>query len=292
MKRSLSLIHLLLLASIALQSAAETKRAVVTVSPQSVLDGSHDYFIGLLQLALDKANDLLEPVEIEFYGEPLTQERAFIELANGEALHVYWSGASQKREEVVIAIPIPLLKGLLGFRMPVIHAQSLERWRTIESLESLREFSACQGSVWPDSDILEAAGLPVERVFAFEQMYLMLHAGRCDYFPRAISEVFAELEQVNQVIPDLVAVEDLIIHYPFPMYFFVTPTQPDLAERIREGLEKLIDSGEFDQYLQTHPATKRVFPFSQWQGARIISLSNPLLPVTAQPENPRYWINP
>lgn len=292
MMRFLVWIGLLLLGGASQWVAAESRQPVITVSPQSELDGSHDYFIGLLALALEHAADGREPLPIEFFGGPLTQARAFSELAIGDALHVYWSGASWEREADVLAIPIPLLRGLLGFRVPVIHREQLSRWQQVDSLEALRDFTACQGSVWPDSDILEAAGLPVERVFAFEQMYLMLHAGRCDYFPRAITEVFAELEQVQKSLPELVLFEELIIHYPFPMYFFVAPTRPELAEQIRLGLEAMIDSGELEQYLQTHPVTQQVFPLSQWQASRVLRLDNPLLPSGARPDDLRYWIQP
>ena len=264
------------------------------IPPQSGFDASHDYFHKLIQLALSKSTSLnpSEKAPDVIFTYPMEQGRALMELKSGKDIDIYWAGTTPKRENDLIAIKIPLVKGLLGYRIPIILEGEEKKFEQVEDIHSLAKLTACQGAHWPDSVILETAGIRVFRNSIYEHLFDMLNAGRCDYFPRGIHEGIAEVEARAERLPHLRIYESLLIYYPFPMYYFVSQNNPILAERLRKGLEMAIDDGSFDHHLRYHPATKHLFPLDKWFSRRVIKIDNPLLPEGVDINNPRYWIMP
>ncbi|WP_415894062.1 hypothetical protein ACMXYN_06740 [Neptuniibacter sp. PT8_73] len=285
------LIFLLLLIGLGLPAHANQISQIKTIAPQSSYDVSHHYFVTLLQNVLETTADKYGHSQV-VYSSQMEQGRALYELTKGSKLDVYWAGTSISRERTLIPIRIPLLKGLLGFRASIIRAEDEEKFRAITSIEQLRELTACQGAHWPDSDILENAGMVVRRNPVYENMFQELAEGRCDFFPRGIHEGAGEVTARLAVYPNLTLFTDVVIYYPFPMYFFVSAKNPELAERLTTGLEKSIDDGTLEHHLQTHPVTSRLFPMDQWKDTQIFILDNPLLPRDTPIQDHRYWVKP
>jgi len=261
-----------------------------TIAPQSDYDVSHSYFVALLQLVLDETERNYGKAKV-VHAIKMEQGRAFQELKKGALIDVYWAGTSLAREEEYRAIRVPLLKGLLGYRLSIIRAELEKDFLRINQLSDLKAYTACQGMHWPDSDILENAGLQVRRGPIYELLFRQVAAGRCDYFPRGIHEGGAEMRARQEKFPNLRVFTDVLIYYPFPMYFFVKKDNEALADRLEQGLEKAISQGSFEQLLLNHPITSELFPLTQWGNKKIISLKNPLLPEET-PRAHRYWIRP
>ncbi|WP_119393881.1 type 2 periplasmic-binding domain-containing protein [Salinibius halmophilus] len=274
-----------------LLSANVAATTVTTIPPQSEFDASHGYFIALLELALSKTQPTHGDYQISFSNR-FEQGRAIQDLKNNGTINVYWAGTSIEREQEINPIRIPLVKGMLGMRLFAIKEESRALFDRIESLDELKPLNACQGTHWPDSDILESAGIAVYRVAAYELMWGMLERKRCQYFPRGVHEIFAEIDVRKEEYNNLVIYPDTGVYYPFPMYFFTANDNPELAERIEQGLEMAIDDGSFEALMRNHEATKHLFPLSQWQRINWISIDNPTLPSTANPTDERYWFLP
>ena len=184
-------------------------------------------------------------------------------LKNG-TYTITWSGTNSNREASLLPVRVPLFAGLLGIRMPVIRRSDKPRFDLIRNDSDLKQLVACQGDQWPDSDILEANGYQVERVTSFERMYRMLEAGRCDYFPRGITEIYGELER--NVYPGLMAYDRVLLSYTFPMYFFVAHGNEELARILEARLTQFAESGDLQAYLRLHPVTRGPF---RWHGSVI-----------------------
>ena len=263
--------------------AAETIR----IQPQrTAVDGSYLYYTDLLRKVLGNTRQEYGEAELVSVNR-LTQARAFQAL-NDNQIDVFWAGTNREREVFVQPIRIPLHAGLLGIRIPVIRKTDQARFDALHDLGQLQTLSACQGDHWPDSDILEANGFNVQRATKFEVMYQMLQAGRCDYFPRGINEVYAEISHVSR--HDLMVYERIVLNYPFPMYFFVSRDNPRLAERLRIGMEQMASSGDLLRFLQQHPTTRDIFPLSRLSNSWIIPLHNPLLPELTPLTDKHLWI--
>lgn len=205
----------------------------------------------LLELALDKTPE---------YGayrllrsEEMAQGRALRELArkDSEFLDIATVATTQERERDLHAIPVPIDGGLLGLRVCVTTRDRMSRFEGITSLEDLRKRGIVigQGAHWPDTPILEAAGVRVVTHSRYEVLFRMLENGRFDCFARGVSEVLYDLEQ--HANPNLVIEPDLLITYPMPSYFFTAPDDHETAQRIRLGLERAIKDGSFARYLKT-----------------------------------------
>ncbi|WP_147819993.1 hypothetical protein [Salidesulfovibrio onnuriiensis] len=285
MNRLICVLILLLLAPAPL-FAEET---VIRVRPpQGPDDASHDYYLKLLQLALDKTCAKYGPASIKVTNFNVAQGRALMELGSGGAINVDWAGTNRQREQDLLPVRIPLIGGLLGYRVPVICKKFTADFSKIRSLADLRKYTAVQGSHWPDSDILEHAGLKVYRVPNFSFMYDMVQKCRVDYFPRGVNEVYAEQTQVAD--RGLVAFDSLLIAYPLPMYFFTSRADGPLAKRIETGLREAIKDGSFLELMKNHPVTAPLFPLSKYDDAVILHLENPFLPKQTPLQDATLWL--
>lgn len=282
--------HFVLWAFLLCTSCAAAQQIRI-IPPQSPHDASHSYFAKLLQESLNLTATEYGQSYVVF-STKMEQGRALKELRSGRNLDVYWAGTSTDRESHLLPIKVPLLKGLLGFRIALIREERFDDFSALETLEQLRSFTACQGDHWLDSDILESAGIVVRRSPIYENLFNKLYAERCDFFPRGVHEAFGEVQARKHKYPSLIVYPDLIVYYPFPMYFFVSPENGVLAERIELGLERAIDSGFLEQLLKEHPVTSHLFPIDKWLHTKTVVLNNPLLPENVNVEEKRYWIRP
>lgn len=260
-------------------------------APRSDLDTSSSYHVELLQKALLKAADGRDVPELKVT-MLMEQDRAAHELALGRTIDIFWMGINNARARALRVIPIPLERGLIGYRQFIVHKKHLKAFEKIQDVKDLSQFTACQGAQWPDTDILRDARLPVVTSTGYERLFRQLVAGRCDYFPRGFHEIKIEMAQREQQYPELAVVDSLILHYPFASYFFVRKDNVELAEWVERGLEKMIEDGEFIQHMQEHQHTRRAFPLATSHSRRILSIPNHSLPESENYTNSRYWFQP
>ncbi len=259
--------------------------------PRSEHDVSQQYYVELLRKALQKAAagrplpDILPVAEME-------QGRAVRELQKGQIIDLFWMGTDRDKEQQLRAIRIPLERGLMGFRMLTIRRDQTDKFNKISILQQLHKLTACQGLSWPDTKILQNAGLKVQTSPVYENLFKQVNAGRCDYFPRGLHEGQTELRERAALYPDLVRHPNLMLHYPFAIYFFTGKQNAALAQWIEQGLEMMIADGELLAHMQQHPLTAHVFPLSQFSMPHWLELKNPGLSPDTDFLNRRYWFVP
>jgi len=187
-------------------------------------------------------------------------------------------------------VGVPLTMGLLGYRLPVIKRKDIPLFNSLGE-DQLKDLRACQGSQWPDSDILEHNGYRVIRAPQFKMMYRMLSGGRCHYFPRGLNEVYGEVSSFEDLgrPEDLIVYERLILKYRLPMVFFVHKDNERLAMALEQGLKNLVDTGRLTKFLTEHPVTKDAFPLGRFSNSQLLELDNPLLTIDL-PKDAKYWL--
>jgi hypothetical protein len=266
-------------------------RLVVRVpKPQPDSEVAQSYFLQLLRMALLSGSEGRPLPEVR-ETTVMEQERATLELRRNKLIDVYWMGTSAAREQHLNVIPIPLDRGLLGFRQLIIQRDKLSLFNDIETAEDLKKLIACQGLGWPDVEILRASHFRVTVSSGFEGLYKQLAAGRCDYLPRGLFEAAPELEQRKLRYRGLQIYDKVLIHYPFAVYFFVSPDNEYLAQWITKGLENMISNGQFQQFMETHLLMIHLFPLQEKVSPKFIfDIPNPLLPEATDYKNSRYWI--
>ncbi|WP_147271788.1 type 2 periplasmic-binding domain-containing protein [Corallincola holothuriorum] len=276
--------------STATVSAAET---IVRMTPkQSAEDASHSYLVALLALALDNTEPEYGPARVEFMPIALNQGLILHLLDIGGVLDVVASAPTAERETLFRAARVPLLMGLLGYRMMIIRPEDKEKFAAITEPEQLQALKACQGKYWPDTDILENQGYQVVRVEEFTQMFEYLQSGLCDYFPRAITEGYGELDAYNEAHPDtpLMAYDQTLLHYVVPFYFFTSHQNFELAARLELGLQRAIEQGALLELMKKHEVTKVAFPLHKWKDAVVFEVANPTLSKSIPLYEREYWL--
>lgn len=183
--------------------------------------------------------------------------------------------SSQERESELLAVPIPIDGGLLGFRVCVVRPGSLSLFEGVDSVEDIRNrgIRIGQGLHWPDTDILEVNDVPVVTHTRYEILFRMLRNDRFDCFARGVSEVTFDLAIEED--PDLVIEPNLLLAYPMPSYFFTAPDDYLTAHRVQLGLERAIVDGSFGQFLKQYygkPVTELAL-----DRRNVVVLRNPFL---------------
>ncbi|TCI02528.1 hypothetical protein EZV61_14340 [Corallincola luteus] len=214
----------------------------------------------------------------------MLQGRAAMEIAEDPgSLSVVWTMTSSERESLLKPVPIPIYRGLLGFRVLVVRRQDLARFSHIRTIEQLKELRAVQGYDWPDIEILRANALPVDGYGTTSEMYRLLKEGFVDYFPRAVIEVDRELEVLND--DSFAVLPDIALIYPTAGYFFTNHSDIELNTCLTQSMEKMIASGDFMTMFERYfGQSLRRYRYAEMA---TIVLANPLLETT-RPINRKY----
>lgn len=245
----------LLLAALAGAARADGPLRIVLPALQPSSKEHAAYFPTLLRLALDKTVAADGPYTLNHFDQVLTSPRQAIELKNNGVINVMWDGSNEQRETELLPIRVSLLRQLNDYRVFLIRAEDRARFRAVDSLAALRRFEAGAGVNWPSTAILRANGLPVVTSIAYEYLFPMLAAKRFDYMPRGIYEAW--YEQRAHASAGIVIETSIFLHYQVPFYFFVSRSNPALAERIERGLRIAQRDGSFDKLFNSIPAFRR-----------------------------------
>ncbi|MCL1066595.1 transporter substrate-binding domain-containing protein [Shewanella olleyana] len=209
-------------------------------------DFQFEYHIELLKIALDKTAADYPDTKLQFT-EQVTPGRGLKMLEQGE-VDIAFLASSKEREQNFIPIKIPLLKGLLGYRLLLIHQDNLEKFQQVTNTKDLGDsFVAGFGSHWADIEVLRHNNLPTQEVGTVTSLYRMLHAKRFDYFPRGVNEIWEEKQRLKGQLPDLMIEPNIALVYNLPVYVFVNKDLPELAARIEKGLNIATDDLSFQE---------------------------------------------
>lgn len=233
------------------------------------------YSVGLLELALDQFDT---PISLDVTHRAATQGRLKIDVMEGR-YDIMWAANTKEDDTDMLPIRFPLFKGLLGYRVMIIHKKDQARFSGVRTLEDLRTFSMGQALDWADTGILRANGIHVIASSNYPSLFDMIAAGRFDAFPRGIMEPKKEL--ASRDLPQLTIENELVLVYPMPFYFYVKKDNVALAHLIGLGLEKAIANGSFDEYFFTKLEQEFKLDLKEIKRRRPIYMSNPnLSPLT------------
>lgn len=266
-----------------LQTQSGSAATYVYLRPEWSDAGRDPYGVALLKLAFAKARACHTLV---YSSEAMKQSRAVLELERGSGkLDIMITMTSPQREAALLGVPVPLTKGLLGWRIALVRKEHINQFARVRTADQLKRFIAGQGHDWPDSAILRGNGLPVHVSSTYNGMFKMLEAGRIDYFPRAVQQLFAE----QDLHPNLAIEPHLLVRYPTDAYFFVNRRNTRLAAELRRGLEAAIADGSFDTLFYNYFAPQ--IAAARLERRTIIDLRNPLRTASLPLERKQLWFS-
>ncbi len=282
-KLLITFLYLALTASISF-----SKEIVLINRPVSENDLRSDYPHELLNAALEKTKSLYGEFQLN-YAQKMQWERSKIMLEEGEFIHILQAATRPQWEKDLIPIRIPIMKGLLGNRIFLIKKQSQKKISNIKNLGELKKLQAGLGQDWSITPIFKQHGFKVVTWGTYEGLFGMLDAERFDYFPRGINEAPEEYQQRKDKFPDLHIEETLLLNLPLPVYFFVTPKKPKLAERVEKGLNIMIKDGSFNQiFLQFHQELLDHIGINQ---RKVFNIKNPYLTPETPLNRKELWLD-
>jgi hypothetical protein len=248
-------------------------------------DSDNDYTLQLLSAALQKAGNKYQRVAL---GHFPPRGRDFLMMEKKEGIDLMWGSARADREARFLPVRIPIFKGLIGWRIPLVMQDNQDLFQNTLDLDDLRLFRPGQHFRWTDTKILKDNGIDVFEANNHGRLMDMLISNKFDYYPRAAIEIEQEFElgRSRGVVID----RHILIIYPTAFYFYVHRDNAALAENLKSGLEELIASGEMDRLFNKHfsPILKQL----EVHNRKVIRLRNNHIPKAAPFSRKALWLDP
>jgi hypothetical protein len=245
------------------------------------------YAVRMLTLALARSNTQYDIVP-DADGDQRTQGRYIEDLRAGR-IDVMWAASDASIEELVPPVRIPLLKGLLGHRIFLIHKNSQHKFDAVNTLDDLKKLKLGQGTTWADTQILESNGLTVVKTQKYDNLFYMLDGDRFDAFPRGVQEPWGEVNKFPGL--ELAIEKRLMLVYKMPFYLFVAPGNKILAQDIETGFNAMIADGSFDHEFLNDPSIKKVIELADLKNRKVFYLDNPALPKSTPVDRSELWLD-
>ncbi len=243
----------------------------------------------LLQLVIAKSRApyVLKPSPLG----TVTEIRAKEAMVAGETMDVAMLGAMATNDAMLLPVPIPLDRGLLGYRVFLIDGARQAEFERIRGLKDLRRLAALQGQGWADTDILRHAGVTVW-TGRYERLFEMMNAGRADFFPRGAAEAHSEVKAYAPVAPRLAVERTLMLRYRFTSLFYVSPRRPRLRDDLHRGFLTAWADGSYQRLFDTDPDISAAVSILRQGQRRIIDLANPTLSPAVRRAPEHFWFKP
>lgn len=257
-----------------------------------------DFNYRLLQLVMERSG---HPYALGMSEVDVPQDEAIAALeqvaangANGRnpmAISVGIYGAGQELNRRLLPVPIPVTGGILGLRAGWTHRDEVERLATVKSRDDLRDVVLLQGLGWSDVDIFDAAGL---RTFTERSgdLFRLVENRRVQLFPRGIAELAGDAQRVRGATMATVLDPNLLIAYPFAGFFYVSRSNPALAEAIQTGFERAIADGSYQALVEELILTPRLRQQLRLEDRAVVVLPNPVAADVLAGVDVNHWIVP
>jgi hypothetical protein len=215
---------------------------------------SEDYYLAIIDAALKTTESTYGPYQLVFTQEQLSSERKHDLLVVGEKVNVdrLVGFPTQKGpRKGLIRIGLPLLNGFMGYRILLIRKEDQSRFSSIKTLDELHKLPMGFGKGW-EGHVYKYNGFSVAEPLTMTLLLKMLAGKRYFFVPLSVIEIDDHYAIDGQSVDNLVPEQSLLIYMPLPVYFYVSPEQPVLADRLTVGLKYLQESGQLDKIFKAH----------------------------------------
>jgi hypothetical protein len=218
--------------------------------------------------------------------------RALYQITQGDT-HIDMATASQARLRLVQEgklrlIPIPLDRGLLGWRINLLLRKDIDKLAPVKDAAALRKFTVGQHVGWPNIEIYRYADIPTKEIkkWSHGEFSEQLEAGFIDVFPLGLEETISYfLPLFQQHYPQVVADPHLLVRYPWFRFVWVSagPDTDALYAVLQRGFDTIAANGDFLRIWNRYRSAPAADIYRQ---RTIIELPNPFFDPSIVP--PRY----
>ena len=256
-----------------------TEKVTINVNPENA---TSVYAQQLLTQALVGSEQF--ELEVSNLQQPIKRD---LDMLKFNELNIVWHPTNRQLEKELLAVRIPIAKGLLGYQSIIVKQSRLAEFnlnnqrRLLETLS----FGAQRGKA--DQHVYVSAGL--SGVYSSNEQTLihMLEGDRFDYLPTSTFK--AQQLILNNPQLKLAIVPDLVMSFVKPIYFFVNRDNPVLAALLQERLEEMVNSGQLDDLLNQQVFAAHTINKLNSEKLVAIELNNPILPEQTPIAVTKYW---
>ncbi|MDN3608860.1 hypothetical protein ACFFUP_18580 [Vibrio ostreicida] len=245
------------------------------------------YTIALIKFLVEKSG---QDIKLQPYKAPVDSQSRKVNLLKEGKLTIDWLGADKTLEKELLPIRYPVFRGLLGHRIFITNKTIAAKLGSIDNIEQLQQLGIIQGEGWADVNVLKSGGFKVREVPNFDNIFRIVDSGRTDLFPRAVIEPYSEVAQRSQ-LTNLVVDDKVMLIYRFPMFLFVSPTNPDIAKLMQETFEKSYQDGSFEAFFEQAPLVVKTFEQAGIRNRKAFKIDNPHLSDETRSIPEQYWLN-
>lgn len=239
-----------LLACVALHARAVD--AVIFDRAVSPADYRREYSRALLQQVMERTVPQFGSYTIDYADAHMERPRLLEALKQGALVNVTAYPADAKWLKALLSVPVPTDMGLQSWRIALIDARQQDKMRKLALPDGLKQLTAGVGTVWVTRASLRDNGFRHVTGSNYSGLFDMLMAGRFDYFPRGVNEIFQEYDLRRAAFPQLAVEDSIVLHDQIPSLFFVSPRHPRLHQRISAGMEMLLQDGTLERFVLLH----------------------------------------
>ncbi|MDP5239731.1 transporter substrate-binding domain-containing protein [Uliginosibacterium sp. 31-16] len=269
---------------------ARADDVMVRARPASGVERRLEFSDLVLEEALRRTVKKYGPYRIEWVTAVLARERMLLELVSGEVYNTSVMASQPSWEAQLLPIWIPLDMGLSNYRIALTHRDAQEKIAAVRTLDELKALRVGLGAGWSSRRVMDFNQFNVVLGESFEPLLKMLMAGRIDYFPRGMNEVFVEFDDRASANPDLVIERSVVIDFPLPGYVFVSPKAPRLHKRLTEGMEAMVRDGSLRKMVSEYHA--EMIKRANFCERQVFRIENPFLSEKTPLKRKELWFNP
>lgn len=248
------------------------------------------YKLDVVTMAMEKTVGNFGPYKLQLVPVPvMTIMRAREVLRQGNEINIYTALTTNEWEQETIPVRIPIRRGILNYRLLLIHRNNLSTFANIESVDQLKRLKVGSPLGWATTGILKEEGFNVIRAKSLEGMFYMLDGGRFDYFILGLNEIFREQDKYKLKLETTIE-PNLALNLAAPTYFFVAPKDKRLAKRIEAGLEIMVKDGSLRKIF--NETYGEALAIANLKYRKIINVRNPTLPPLTPLNRKELWYDP
>jgi len=252
-------------------------------------DHRRDFSRLVLRAVMERTVDQFGPYRIDEATVFMERPRLLSELQTGQLVNIVGIQADAQWMKALPYVPIPFDLGLQSWRLLLTNASTQPQLRQMARNGQLAQARAGVATSWVFRTILEQNHYRTVLGNNREGLFTMLSAGRFDYLPRTMTEVFGEFDAFHQKYPRMVIDDSVVLYARVPMLFFIAPHNGRLQQRVTTGMEAIFKDGTLARMVLDYyrPDLQR----AQLCGRMRIELRNDSLDQALQARR-ELWLDP
>lgn len=215
---------------------------------------SEAYYLALINAALEATRPSHGDFKISYTEEALSSERKHELLIAGTKVNIdrlVGFPAAKGPRLGLLQVNHPILDGFMGYRVLLIRGEQQQHFSKVKTLADLQQFTMGFGRGW-EGHVYRHNQLAVTEAANMPQLLKMLAGNRYDFVPLSVIEIEDSYRVDGIAAHQLEIEQNLLLYMPLPVYFYVSPRVPELAERLTLGLKLLTENGVAQTIFVTH----------------------------------------